>query len=412
MTEPATTTLEGWIVRSHGVQRGRLIVGERIEQIELDGRVVPEPDDDAPRYLPGFIDVHVHGGGGGDTMDGPEGVRASARHHLSHGTTTLLPTTMTNPWPSVLSALRGVAEVRAEVRAEMRNGDRDAETHGEDPDAAILPDLPGAHLEGPFISPGRLGAQPDMAVAPTKEAVEEVLATGVVRVVTLAPEIDGAEQAARAFARAGVRVSFGHTLANADQVALVAAAVRDEGGTVGFTHLFNAMGGLEGRVPGVVGACFADADAFAELILDGHHVYRAAFLAAKNGKPGRLMLITDAIRACGRPEGPTELGGQHVTVANGAARLADGTLAGSVLTMDVAVRTAVAAGLTLDQAAELASGVPARYLGLKDRGRLETGLRADLVELDADLAVTRVFVRGRARPGAGSAATLPGGGRP
>lgn len=409
------TTLEGWIVRSYGVQRGRLVLGERIEQIEIDGRVVPEPDDDAPRYLPGFIDVHVHGGGGGDTMDGPEGVRTAARHHLAHGTTTLLPTTITNPWPSVLSALHGVAEVRAEVRAEggakvrAEPTDEDPDTDPDtDPDAEILPDLPGAHLEGPFISPGRLGAQPAEAVAPTKESVEEALATRVVRVVTLAPEIDGAEQAARAFARAGVRVSIGHTRADDEQVARVAAAVRDEGGTVGFTHLFNAMGGLEGRVPGVVGACFADADAFAELILDGHHVHRAAFLAARNAKPGRLMLITDAIRACGRPEGTTELGGQQVTVENGAARLADGTLAGSVLTLDVAVRAAVAAGLTLDQAAQLASGVPARYLGLGDRGRLETGLRADVVELDADLSVQRVFARGRARRGAG---TLPTGGR-
>lgn len=421
-TPVPTTTVEGWIVRSHGVQRGRLVFGDRIERIELDGPVVLAPDDDAPRYLPGFVDVHVHGGGGGDTMDGPDGVRTSARHHLAHGTTTLLPTTITSPWSSVLSALRGVAEVVAEARAEAGAGDGDPDAGagagagpgagpdaGAGADAGVLPDVPGAHLEGPFISPSRLGAQPDEAIAPTTETVEEALATRVVRVVTLAPEIAGAEEAARAFARAGVRVSIGHTRADADQVALVAAAVRDEGGTVGFTHLFNAMGGLGGRVPGVVGACFADADAFAELILDGHHVHTAAFLAARNAKPGRLMLITDAIRASGRPEGTTELGGQTVTVEDGAARLADGTLAGSVLTLDAAVRAAVAAGLTLDQAAELASGVPARYLGLTDRGRLEMGLRADVVELDADLAVTRVFARGRALQGA---ATLATGGRP
>lgn len=409
-TPLAMTTLEGWIVRAHGVQRGRLLLGERIERIELSGRVVPEPEDDAPRYLPGFVDAHVHGGGGGDTMDGPEGVRTTARHHLAHGTTTLLPTTITSPWTKVLSALRGVAEVRAEVRAELRAELR-AQSQDADDGAEVLPDIPGAHLEGPFISPGRLGAQPAEALTPTKASVEEALATRAVKVVTLAPEIDGAEQAARAFARAGVRVSLGHTRADADQVARIAAAVRDEGGTVGFTHLFNAMGGLEGRVPGVVGACFADSGAFAELILDGHHVHPTSFLAARNAKPGRLMLITDAIRACGRPEGTTELGGQQVTVANGAARLADGTLAGSVLTLDAAVRAAVAAGLTLDQAAQLAAGVPARYLGLGDRGQLEAGLRADVVEVDAELSVTRVFVRGRAVNAAGAAGTLPAGGR-
>lgn len=372
------TTLEGWIARPHGVQRGRMVLGRRIERLELEGRVVPRPDDDAPRYLPGFVDAHVHGGGGGDTMDGPGGVRTLARHHLAHGTTTLLPTTITHPWEEVLTALDGVAEVRAEADA----GDP-------------LPDLPGAHLEGPFVSPDRLGAQPPFAIPPTPERVAAVLATGVVRVVTLAPELDGAEAAARAFAAAGVRVSVGHARSDAATVARIAAAVRDEGGTLGFTHLYNAMGGLEGRAPGVVGACFADADAFAELILDGHHVDPVAFLAARAAKPGRLLLVTDAIRACGLPEGETELGGQRVTVAGGAARLADGTLAGSVLTLDVALRNAVAAGLPLDRAAHLVAGVPAAYLGLTDRGRLEAGLRADVVELSADLQVRRVFAAGR-----------------
>ena len=408
MSTLEATPLEGWIVRAHGVQRGRLVLSERIERIELEGHVVPEPDDDAPRYLPGFVDAHVHGGGGGDTMDGPDGVRAAARHHLRHGTTTLLPTTITNPWPKVLTALRGVAEVREEAREALRD-EALAQTPDADDGAGILPDIPGAHLEGPFISPARLGAQPPDTLTPTTASLEEALATRVVRVVTMAPEIDGAEQAARAFARAGVRVSLGHTRADAEQVARIVAAVRQEGGTVAFTHLFNAMGGMEGRVPGVVGACLADPDAFAELILDGHHVHPVSFLAAWHAKPGRLLLITDAIRACGRPEGTTELGGQKVTVANGAARLADGTLAGSVLTLDAAVRAAVAAGLTLDRAAQLVAGVPASYLGLTDRGRLETGLRADVVELDAELSVTRVFARGRALRGAGA---LSGGGTP
>ncbi len=379
------TTLEGWIARPHGMQRGRLeLRGGRIARLEATGRVRPAPEDDAPRYLPGFIDAHVHGGGGGDTMDGPGGVRAAARHHLTHGTTTLLPTTVTHPWSDVLEALEGVKEVRGEAA---------------DP-GELLPDLPGAHLEGPFVSPKRLGAQPPFAVEPTPERVAAVLATGVLRVVTLAPELEGAEQAARAFTKAGVRVSLGHTRADAATVARLARAVRQEGGTLGFTHLYNAMGGLEGRAPGVVGACFADADAFAELILDLHHVDPVAFRAAYAAKPGRLLLITDAIRACGLPDGPSELGGQPVTVAGGAARLQDGTLAGSVLTLDVALRNAVGAGLALDQAAQLVAGVAAAYLGLSDRGRLETGLRADVVELDAELRVRRVFAAGRELPGA------------
>lgn len=373
-------TLEGWIARPHGVQRGSLVLGDRIERVAFEGRVIPAPEDDAPRYLPGFIDVHVHGGGGGDAMDGADGVRTLARHHLRHGTTTLLPTTVTQRWDDVLAALEGIAKVRREATADA------------DP---ALPDLPGAHLEGPFVSPDRLGAQPPHATPPTPERVRRAIATGVLRVVTLAPELDGAPGAARAFAEAGVRVSVGHTRADANAVAALADAVREAGGTLGFTHLFNAMGGLEGRAPGVVGACFADAEAFAELILDGHHVDPVAFLAARAAKPGRLMLITDAMRASGAGDGRSELGGQTVTVTAGAARLDDGTLAGSVLTLDAALRRAVDAGLGLAEVAALLADVPAAYLGLGDRGRIEAGLRADVVELDRDLNVTRVYAAGR-----------------
>jgi N-acetylglucosamine-6-phosphate deacetylase len=383
-------TLEGWIARPHGVQRGRLVLeGGRIDRLDAHGRVVPAPDDDAPRLLPGFVDVHVHGGGGGDAMDGPEGVRAAARHHLAHGTTTLLPTTVTHPWSDVLAALKGIAEVRDEAAGEPH---------------PPLPDVPGAHLEGPFVSPDRLGAQPPHAVPPEVDLVRAALEKDVVRVVTMAPELDGAERAAGIFARHGVRVSLGHTRADAATVARVAAAVREEGGTVGFTHLYNAMGGLEGRAPGVVGACFADPDAYAELILDTHHVDPVAFLAARAAKPARLLLITDAIRASGRPEGRSELGGQQVEVRGGTVRLPDGTLAGSVLTLDAALRNAVAAGVPLSEAAQLTAGVPAAYLGLGDRGRLEAGLRADVVEMDAELRVRRVVARGREVAGSERAA--------
>lgn len=380
--------LDGWIVERDGVRRGRVHFGARIERIDADGPLRTAPSDDAPRILPGFVDVHVHGGGGGDTMDGAEGVRTLARHHLAHGTTTLLPTTVTQSWPAVMAALDGVAEVRAEIGAE-------------------LPDLPGAHLEGPFISPQRLGAQPPHAIPPLPERVREVLDAHIVRLVTIAPELDGAVEAARAFARAGVRVSVGHTRASADQVAELVRAVREVGGTAGFTHLFNAMGGMAGREPGIVGAALADREAYAELILDGHHVHHIAFLAARAAKPGRLLLVTDAMRASGLGDGPTELGGQRVTVAGGAAHLPDGTLAGSVLTLDAAVRRAVAAGLPLAEASALASAVPATYLGLDDRGTLEPGLRADMVVLNAGASVRQVYVAGRE---VGSWDSLPPGG--
>lgn len=375
-------TLEGWIAVDGALHRGQLRYRDVIEAVELEDRPPRGwPDDEAPRILPGFIDAHVHGGGGGDTMDGEEGVRTLARHHLRHGTTTLLPTTVTQRWPSIREALDAVRRVR----------------DARDP---LLPDLPGAHLEGPFLNPERLGAQPPFAVTPTPKRVAEVLASDVVRVVTMAPEIDGAVAAAERFAADGVRVSVGHTRADAEQVAALAEAVRSAGGVLGFTHLYNAMGGMAGRQPGAVGSALADPAAWSELILDGHHVHRTAFLAALAAKPERLHLVTDAIRASGLPEGETELGGQTIVVADGAARLPNGVLAGSVLTLDRALRNAVAAGLTVGAASRLLAEVPSRYLGLDDRGTLAVGKRADAVVMDPGLGVQRVLVAGRETEGA------------
>ncbi|MEJ2667322.1 MAG: amidohydrolase family protein [Deinococcales bacterium] len=385
--------LEGILALPEGLARGSVGFGEVIEAIDAE----PVGDGDAALLeelrggdgrlvLPGFVDAHVHGGGGGDTMDGPDGVRTLARFHLSHGTTTLLPTTITNPWPDVMGALAGVRAVMDEARSgDGRVGAADAP----------LPSIPGAHLEGPFISPRRLGAQPPMTLTPTPERIDELLAMDVLRVVTLAPEIDGALEAGRRLARAGVRVSIGHTAGGYDEARALATVVRAEGGCVGFTHLFNAMTGLGSRAPGTVGAALDDPEAFAELILDLHHVHVASFRAVLAAKRERLLLVTDAIRACGLDEGETELGGQRVRVEGGAARLASGTLAGSVLTLDRALRNAVAAGVPLAGASALVSGAAARYLGLDDRGVLAVGKRADLVLVDDDLQVRSVLVAGR-----------------
>lgn len=362
--------LQGRILTPSGLLRGTIRFGERIEEIEA-------ANVDGPLLLPGFVDVHVHGGGGADTMDGVQGVRDLARFHLSRGTTTLLPTTMTRPWPDVMEALTAVAEVR-------NDGEENA-----------MPDIPGAHLEGPFISPDRLGAQPPFATDPTPERVEAVIATGSLKVVTLAPELPGAREAAASFARAGIRVSIGHTRASYAEVLAVANAVWAEGGTVGFTHLYNAMGGMSGREPGVVGAALALRQAWAELIYDRQHVAEASLSAARAAKGDRLLFITDAMRAAGCGDGESELGGRRVVVKEGAARLADGgALAGSLLTLDRALRNALAAGIHLRRASALVSTAPAKYLGLADRGELAVGSRADIVALDDDYRVESVFVAG------------------
>jgi N-acetylglucosamine-6-phosphate deacetylase len=363
-------SLTGRILTPAGLQEGTLHFGAQIDRFEPGA--IPA---DAPLVVPGFIDVHVHGGGGADTMDGAGGVRTLAAHHLKHGTTTLYPTTITSPWRDVLTALRGVAQVMSEA----------------DP---ALPDIPGAHLEGPFINPQRLGAQPPFALPPTPALVAEALDTGAVKLVTLAPELEGGFAAIRQFSEAGVRVSFGHTRADYLMTLQALEAVDEAGGVAGFTHLYNAMGGLEGRSPGVVAAALTDGSAYAELIFDLHHVDPGSFRVAQLAKAGHLLFITDAIRAAGQPEGTTELGGQHVTVLDGQARLLDGTLAGSVLTMDQALRSARAEGVDWPAIADLLSGAAARYMGLYDRGELSAGKRADIVVLDDALQVQRVYLQG------------------
>jgi N-acetylglucosamine-6-phosphate deacetylase len=213
---------------------------------------------------------------------------------------------------------------------------------------------------------------------------------GVIRVATVAPEEPGSLEAIAQLSAAGVRVSLGHTVATAEQ-ALAGIAAGARGGT----HLFNAMSPYEGRNPGVVGALLASRDTYAELILDGHHVHFTSFRAAHAAKGGRLLLVTDCMRAGGLPDGTSELGGAAVMLSGGTVRLPDGTLAGSVLTLDQAVRNAVTAGLSLEEAVRAASTVPAEYLGLEDRGRLQGGAMADVVVLDRDLVVREVYVEGR-----------------
>ena len=363
------TQLAGHLVLPDRVLPGTIGFGSTIEHIAAADAV---PD----RYLlPGFVDVHVHGGGGGDVIDGPRGIETLARFHLAHGTTTLLPTTITRPWPEVMDMLRAVAELRSTGL----------------PDG---PSIPGAHLEGPFLSPGRLGAQPPFAILPAPALLREALALDVVRVATLAPELDGADAAIDAFARAGVRISLGHTDADFAIATRALARIAGAGGVAGATHLFNAMDGIAGRAPGVVGAILTDRAAHAELILDTHHVHPAAFALARAMLGDRLMLITDAIRAAGLGEGSSTLGGRAVAIRDGAARLPDGTLAGSVLTMDAALRHALDAGTALPQAARLVATNACAYLGLSDRGRLAPELRADLVVLDPTMRPVEVWVAG------------------
>ncbi len=358
------SALEGRILVDGRFVRGALhIVDGCVKGIEE--RAAPE------RFvLPGFVDVHVHGGGGHDCMDGEEGVLGLARFHARHGTTSLCPTTVTSGEEDLARAVRGVASAARRALPGV---------------ARVL----GAHLEGPFISERRLGAQPPRARLPDRAFVERLLALGPIAVVTLAPELEGALELGSLLGARGVRASLGHSDCGFEQ-----ARAAFEQGARGATHLFNAMSGLHHRTPGLAAAALEAEGAFLELILDGHHVHPALVRLALRAAKGRVLLVTDAIRAAGQGEGATELGGQRVLVRGGRATLEDGTLAGSVLTLDVALRNAAACGVSLEAASDLLSRNPADYLGRADLGRFSAGARADALVLRDDLTLERVVVGG------------------
>ena len=365
-----TSHLDGNLVLRDHIVPGRVTFDSHIRDLE------PLKNAGKRYILPGFIDGHVHGGGGADTMDGVEAIETLARFHMAHGTTTILPTTITAPWNDVMSALRAVAEV---CKHGIENGPR----------------IHGAHLEGPFVSPHKLGAQPPFAIPPSPDKVQDAIATGCVRVVTLAPELEHAETAMRSFAQADVRVSLGHTTTDHDGAERAICMVCGAGGTIGATHLFNAMSPIEGRKPGPVAALMCSDTAYAEMIFDTHHVHPASFRLTSRVMGDRLLFVTDAMRGTGEPEGPSSLGGQDVLIQDGVVRLPGGSLAGSVLTLDQALRNAVQAGKSLPEAAKLVSTNAAAYLGLHDRGAISLDLLADFTVLDENLCVSEVWVDGK-----------------
>ena len=366
-----TAALQGHVLTPQGFVRGELVQqGGRITAIQ--GQPVSEDvvrADDLPLLLPGFIDLHVHGGGGHDTMAGGDAIAAIARVHARHGTTALLATTMTAPRGEIESALRALAPHVAQRPA---GG------------ARVL----GVHLEGPYINPGRLGAQPDFASTATLADVLALHALAPLKLITIAPEMPGHLVLIVALRRHGFVVQVGHSAGRyEDGVAALQA------GATGFTHLFNAMTGLHHREPGMAGAALAHAER-AEIIPDLLHVHPGAIRVALRAIPG-LYCVTDSTAAAGMPDGEYTLGRHTVTKCLGGVRLADGTLAGSTLTMDQALRNLVGLGLSLAEASSRTATLAADHLGLADRGRLVPGAWADVVVLDPNLQLQRVWVEGQ-----------------
>jgi N-acetylglucosamine-6-phosphate deacetylase len=367
-----TRSLQGRILTPAGLVEGTLRIDSagRIEAIE--GRPVPLEGArklGVPLLLPGFVDLHVHGAGGRDIMEGGDAARQVARKHAEHGTTALLATTMTAPVEDLRLSLAPLGEL---ARA------------GAPGTARVL----GVHLEGPFINAGKLGAQPDYARPVSLAELKELHALAPIRLLTLAPEVPGNMEAIAQLVAAGFRVQLGHTLGTYED-----GVQALERGARGFTHLFNAMTPLHHRMPGMVGAALAHAE-FAEIIPDLLHVHPGAIRAALRSIPC-LYCVTDSTAATGMPDGEYKLGRQPVTKCLGGVRLADGTLAGSTLTMDRALRNLVdVIGVPLLDAARRVATNAADFLGLADRGRLTVGAWADVAVLDRDLQVQDVYIQG------------------
>ena len=360
--------LRGNVLTPQGWLAGAIRFADHIA--DIPGEPVNPAINDDDYILPGFIDLHVHGGGGKDTMQAGDAVHTIARAHARHGTTSLLATTMTAPLLDIDLALAAIGAASS-ARAPQA--------------ARVL----GAHLEGPYINSGKLGAQPDYVCAATLEAVQRLATLAPLRLITVAPEIAGHLELVRELTQAGMRVQIGHSLGSYEDGV---AALRH--GASGFTHLFNAMTGLHHREPGMVGAALAHAD-YAELIPDLLHVHPGAIKVALRAIP-RLYCVTDSTAATGMPDGEYMLGRMRVNKCMGGVRLLDGTLAGSTLTMDQALRNLVSLGLDLADASRRVSTYAADYLGLAERGRLNPGCFADIVVLDRHLNLKAVYIEGEA----------------
>ena len=315
--------------------------------------------------VPGFIDEHIHGAGGADAMDATEEALQTISEYLAmEGTTAFLATTMTQSKENISKALANVKAVKLK---------------GKYKGAEVL----GVHLEGPFISPKHVGAQPLEYVAkPDSHTFDEYneLSGGNIKIVTLAPEVDGGEEFISHLKSIGVVASIGHTGA---KFADVENAVR--AGASNVTHTYNAQTPLHHREAGVVGAAMLFDELNCEMICDTIHVSVPAIkIFVKNKPHDKFTLITDAMRAKGMPDGLSELGGQQVFVKNGEARLSDGTLAGSVLRMNIAVKNLVEkVGVSFTDAIDFATANPAKNLGIyNERGSIEIGKRADFTVLD------------------------------
>ena len=368
---PNRPGLPGWLLAENGLIRAMgfgntpdFSSDDPLQSLDAQGQLL----------LPGFIDLHVHGAMGHEVMDAsPAGLEAMARFYASHGVTSFLATTWTASRPSLVKAL----DLAEEMQGRIRGG------------ATLL----GVHLEGPYLNPVRCGAQDVNHIRRAqKEEALEFLDSGVIRLLALAPEFDENLWLIDECVRRGITVSAAHTAANFEQMQRAV-----ERGVTHLTHSYNAMQGLGHREPGTIGAAMALPQVQCELIADNIHVHPVAQKILVDVKtPAGIILVTDAVRVAGLPEGEYRLDERSIHVREGAVRLPDGTLAGSVLTMERALQNICAAtGSPLAEMWVTSSLNAARAIGVSaQKGSLEVGKHADLVLLDDSFNVQLTVIEG------------------
>lgn len=351
----------------------------------LDEKDFDEIIDAKENYLsPGFIDIHTHANSGNDTMDATfEAVDVMARFHLKNGVTGFLPTTMTSSTEEIEKAIRNISTYISRQKEKHQILD----TSGCSP-AEVL----GIYLEGPYFSMARKGAQsPEYLKNPDIDELTKFieLSGDYVKVVALAPELPGAIEAISYLRNRGITVSAGHTDATFDT-----AKKAFDYGVTQVTHVFNGMKGFSHREPGIPGAALIDERVYCEMICDGIHLHPGAMkLVVKAKGKDRIILISDSMMAAGLSDGKYTLGGQKVIVKGEEARLTDGTLAGSTLTLNKAIYNMVhMVGVSLPDAVRMATLNPARAIGLdREKGSIEIGKDADLVIFDDKLNIINVI---------------------
>ena len=354
--------VSGKIINYNSSYIGDIYFSEKISELKIK-----DSDDYNNIIIPGFIDLHCHGGNGFDVMEGSQSIIEMSKYHLRHGTTSIMPTTWTNTLENTISALKGFNEIKGD------NGNN------------IL----GVHLEGPFINPNKLGAQPNLTEKPSLEFIKKILEISDVKIITLAPEIDGMQEFINDLVELNIKIQFGHTLADFDCCEKI---MKDH--EIVFTHLYNAMSGNHHRSPGVLSAALSKGK-YAEIICDNIHVSKEAIKIAKKCIPG-LYAITDSINASGLNDGEYIFAKNNIRKENNSVKIkSDGTLAGSIVTMDQTFKNLISMDFSLEEAVALTSYNASKYLNLDSVGIIQKNFLSNFLILDKEFNLKEVYLRGK-----------------